>query len=153
MDNFKNDPKEIKFGMLVGNIGRLHATLADQYMERIGLYRGQAILLMILSEQNGLTHSQIAEKLEISPPAVTKVIKCMEALSYVRRQPDSGDERVSRVFLEQEGGAVTRQIKNALDQIDQVLLSTLSPKEQEELIQLLLKIHESLLKAHTGGVV
>lgn len=57
MDNFKNDPKEIKFGMLIGNIGRLHATLADQYMERIGLYRGQAMLLLILSVQDGLTHS------------------------------------------------------------------------------------------------
>lgn len=153
MDNFKNDPKEIKFGMLVGNIGRLHATLADQYMDRIGLYRGQAILLLILSEENGLTHSQIAEKLEVSPPAATKVIKRMEALKYVRRRPDSGDERVSRVFLEQEGKAVIRQIKSALDQIDQVLLDSLAPKEQDQLIQLLLKIHESLLKAHTGGVV
>lgn len=122
-------------------------------MERIGLYRGQAILLLILSEQNGLTHSQIAEKLEVSPPVATKVIKRMEALNYVRRRPDPGDERVSRVFLEREGRAVMRQIKSALDQIDQVLVSNLSPKEQDQLIQLLLKIHESLLKAHTGGVV
>jgi DNA-binding MarR family transcriptional regulator len=109
MDNFKTDPKEIKFGMLVGNIGRLHATLADQYMERIGLYRGQAILLLILSVQDGLTHSEIAEKLEVSPPAATKVIKRMEALNYVRRRPDPGDERVSRVFLERERRDATDQ--------------------------------------------
>jgi DNA-binding MarR family transcriptional regulator len=89
MDNFKNDPKEIKFGMLVGNIGRLHATLADQYMERIGLYRGQAILLLTLSVQDGLTHSEIAEKLEVSPPAATKVMND-EALNYVRCRPDPG---------------------------------------------------------------
>ena len=151
MDKFKNDPKEIKFGMLVGNIGRLHATLADQYMERIGLYRGQAMLLLLLSLEDGQTHSEIAEKLEVSPPAATKVIKRMEALNYVRRQSDSGDERVSRVFLQQEGKAVIRQIKNALDQIDQVLLDSLAPKEQEQLIQLLLKIHQSLIKAITGG--
>jgi hypothetical protein len=30
-------------------------------MERIGLYRGQAILLMILSRHDGITHSEIAE--------------------------------------------------------------------------------------------
>ena len=79
MHEFKNQD-EIKIGPLMANIGRLHATRADRFMDRIGLFRGQAFLLMILSEQDGLTHSEIADKLEISPAAATKVIKRMEAL-------------------------------------------------------------------------
>lgn len=146
LKEIQNNQGEIKFGMLMGNIGRLHHTRADHYMERIGLYRGQAILLMILSEQDGITHSEIAEKLEISPAAATKVIKRMELLKYVRRQPDPADERVSRVFLEEEGWAVIHQIRNGFEQIDQILLSNLSQDEQRTLIRLLLKVYESLLE-------
>jgi DNA-binding MarR family transcriptional regulator len=48
---------------------------------------------------DGVTHSQIAETLEISPAAATKVIKRMEQVHYVQRRADPADERVSRVYL------------------------------------------------------
>lgn len=146
MDLLKNNPEEIKFGMLLANIGRLHAKQADRFMERVGLYRGQAILLKILSEKDGLTHSEIAVKLEISPAAATKVIKRMEALNYVRRHPDPSDERISRVFLLQEGAAVVQRIESSFDQIDAVLLSSLNPEEQNTLTKLLWKVYTSLLE-------
>ncbi len=145
MDAFKNTPEEVKLGMLLANIGRLHGKQADRFMERFGLYRGQAILLKILSDKDGLTHSEIAEKLEISPAAATKVIKRMEALHYVRRRPDPTDERISHVFLQAEGAAVVHQIENTFDQIDQILISNLNPEEQRTLIQLLWKVYTSLL--------
>ncbi len=143
---YKNNPEEVKLGMLLANIGRLHAKRADRFMERFGLYRGQAILLKILSEKDGLTHSEIAEKLEISPAAATKVIKRMDALHYVWRQPDPTDERISRVFIQEEGAAVVQQIENTFEQIDQILLSHLTPEEQRTLIQLLWKVYNSLLE-------
>jgi|MudIll2142460700_1097286.scaffolds.fasta_scaffold691547_1 hypothetical protein len=54
------NPEKLRIGHLVARIARLQASRADRFMERIGLYRGQAILLLILSEKNGLTHSEIA---------------------------------------------------------------------------------------------
>ncbi len=152
MDAFKNYPEAVKLGMLLANIGRLHAKWADRFMERLGLYRGQAILLKILSEKDGLTHSEIAEKLEISPAAATKVIKRMEALNYVRRQPDPADERISRVSLQEEGAAVVQQIENSFDQIDQILISNLNPEEQRTMIQLLWKVYTSLLEHEDDSV-
>ena len=146
MDVFKKNPEEVKLGMLLASIGRLHAKQADRFMERFGLYRGQAILLKILSEKDGLTHSEIAEKLEISPAAATKVIKRMEALNYVRRHPDPTDERISRVSLQEEGAAVVHQIENSFEQIDQILIRHLDPEEQRTLIQLLWKVYASLLE-------
>ena len=137
--------EDVKIGLLLVNIGRQHAIRADQSMERIGLFRGQAILLITLSKQDGLTHSEIAEKLEISPAAATKVIKRMEALNYLQRRSDPTDERISRVFLQEEGWAVIQQIRRAFEQIDQVLLSNLSKEEQDTLIKLLKQVYENLL--------
>ena len=146
MDKFNNNSNEIKIGMLLGKIGHMHAIRADQFTSHIGLYRGQAILLKILSEQDGLTHTEIAEKLGISPAAATKVIKRMEVLHYLQRRTDPTDERVSRVFLEEGGRAVDWQIRNAFAQIDQILLNNLSPEEQNTLIDLLLKVYDSLVE-------
>jgi DNA-binding MarR family transcriptional regulator len=146
MNKSNNNPDELKFGQLMANIGRLHSTRADQVTERIGLYRGQAVLLMTLSEQDGLTHSEIAEKLEISPSAATKVIKRLETLNYLRRMPDPSDERISHVFLQEEGRAVIHQIIDAFDQIDQILLGKMNADEQNTLVKLLSKVYVSLLE-------
>jgi len=139
------NPDKVMIGHLVANIARLQASRADRFMEQIGLYRGQAILLLILSHKDGLTHSEIAGKLEISPAAVTKVIKRLEELKYLQRQPDPADERISRVFLEEEGWAVIHQIKDAFQQIDQILLGNLSQEEQNTLFKLLMQVYSNLL--------
>jgi DNA-binding MarR family transcriptional regulator len=107
-----------ELGHLMGSVCRLHHTRADQTMERIGLYRGQAILLMIVSRHDGITHSEIAEKLRISPAAATKVIKRMEGAGYVLRQADPADERVSRVYLQEQGRALIAEIERAFGRLD-----------------------------------
>ena len=134
-----------RLGPLLANIGRLHSRRADRFMEHLGLYRGQAILLMVLSHHDGLAHNEIAERLEISPAAATKVIKRMEALQYVQRVPDPVDERVSRVYLQDAGRARIRQARQAFEQMDQVLVGGLSAEEQQTLISLLQKVYASLL--------
>jgi DNA-binding MarR family transcriptional regulator len=144
MSENKTNEHDDKIGRLLGNIGRLHSTRADRLVEKLGLFRGQAILLMILSDHEGLTHSEIAEILEISPAAATKVIKRMEALNYLQRQSDPADERISRVFLKEDGLAVVRQIRSAFEQIDQILLTGFAPQEKDTLIQLLQRVRANL---------
>jgi DNA-binding MarR family transcriptional regulator len=113
----------------MGSVCRLHHTRADQLMERIGLYRGQAILLMILSRHDGITHSEIAEKLRISPAAATKVIKRMEGEGYVRRRADPTDERVSRVYLQDRGRALIAEIEGAFGKLDRAMFEGLPEPE------------------------
>ncbi len=144
MDRRSVNYKDIRFGMLLGKIARMHATRADQLAERVGLYRGQAIMLLILSHHEGITHSELAEKLGISPAAATKVIKRLETLNYIRRASDEADERISRLFLQEEGRAVIRQIQHAFDQMDQETLDNFSEEERMQLIQLLVKVYENL---------
>ncbi len=134
-----------RLGPLLANIGRLHSRRADHFMEHLGLYRGQAFLLMILSHHDGLAHNEIAEKLEISPAAATKVIKRMEALQYVQRVPDPSDERVSRVYIQDAGRDRIRQVRQAFEEINAVLVDGLSDDEQKTLISLLQKVYASLL--------
>jgi DNA-binding MarR family transcriptional regulator len=133
-----------ELGHLMGSVCRLHHTRADQSMERIGLYRGQAILLMILSRHDGITHSEIAEKLRISPAAATKVIKRMEEAGYVRRQADPADERVSRVCLQEGGRALIAEIEGAFGKLERATFEGLPEAELERFRDLLTQMGANL---------
>jgi DNA-binding MarR family transcriptional regulator len=146
MSDLPNIP-EVQIGRLLGHTARLLAVRTDREMESLGLYRGQAILLVLLSEHDGLAQSEIAEKLGISPAAATKVIKRLEALAYLERRPDPSDERLSRVFLLEAGWAVIAQIKAAFHQVNRCLLTGLAPEERAALIGLLQRVHANLQEA------
>ncbi len=108
-----------KFGHLLMNICRMRARLADQLMEKSHIFRGQGMMLMFISAHDGLTHSEIADWLKISPAAATKVIKRLEEEGYLQRRPDANDERVSRVFIRDEGRAVIDDIHQSFKLLDE----------------------------------
>jgi len=137
--------KHPELGKLLGSVCRLHHTRADQSMDKIGLYRGQARLLMTLSEQDGLPHSEIAERLDISAPAATKVIKRMEEAHYVQRRADPADERVSRVYLQAQGHALIAKIRRTFARLDRAMFDGLPETELEQFRDLLTRMQANLL--------
>lgn len=139
-----NETNTIPIGRLLANVCRLQATRVDQLMDQIGLYRGQAVLLHILAEQDGLTHSEVADKLCISPSAGTKVLKRLEELNYLQRRRDPADDRIWRVYLNDEGRAVIDQIHAAFHQIHSIMLDGFTSEEQVQLRSLLERIQANL---------
>jgi len=135
-----------ELGRLLASVCRLHHTRANQSMDKIGLYRGQARLLMTLAEQDGLSHSEIAEKLEISAAAASKVIKRMEGAHYVQRQTDPADERVSRVYLQAQGHALIAEIRRTFGRLDRTMLDGLSEPDLDRLRDLLTRMQANLLR-------
>jgi DNA-binding MarR family transcriptional regulator len=133
-----------ELGKLIFGIGRLHSTRADQLMDQIGLFRGQGMLLKFLSRHDGLTHSEIAEKLAISPAAVTKVIKRLEEQNYLKRQPDPKDERVSRVFMQPEGQKKIEEIHRIFQELDNTTFQNFSEEELEHMHGYMQRMQENL---------
>lgn len=124
--------KKEKIGHLLMHVCRERGKTADQFMTHSKIFRGQGMMLMFLSEHEGLTHSEIAEKLNISPAAATKVIKRLEEEGYVQRQSDENDERISRVFMQESGRAVISGIHSAFKKLDE---QTFQDFENEDLDQ------------------
>ncbi|NLG96912.1 MAG: MarR family transcriptional regulator [Chloroflexi bacterium] len=135
---------EFSLGRLLGHICRLQATRADQLMEQIGLYRAQAGMLLMLSDRDGLMNSEIAENMHFSPAAATRVIQRLEKAGFLERRPDPSDERVTRVFLRDEGRAVIEQIHNSFQKLNGIIVHDISPEEQQTLHDLLIRILNNL---------
>jgi len=100
-------------GFLLVQICKLHRARAHALLEELGLYQGQPPVLFALWEQEGLTHGELAARLNIQPATMTKMIQRMERAGFIERRADSADERVSRVYLTEAGRAIQTQVKQA----------------------------------------
>lgn len=115
-------------------------------MEQRNLFHGQGRLLLFIFKHEGLTHSEIAEKLQISPAATTKVIKRLEKAGYLERRSDEHDERISRVFLQKEGRALIDEISNSFELLDKKTFKGFSEKDLDQFHDYLNRILENLCK-------
>lgn len=101
-------------------------------------------MLLMLSNKDGLMNSEIAENMHFSPAAATRVIQRLEKAGFLERRPDPVDERVTRVFLRDEGRAVIEQIHDSFQKLNRIVVSGISPEEQQILHALLTRIYDNL---------
>jgi len=139
------DSEAIDF--LLAQICRLHYHRARTRLEEIGLHRGQPPLLHKLHEQEGLTHSDLAEQLEVTPATITKMIKRMEKAGFVQRRPDAEDQRVSRVYLTNQGREIEAEMVATLRALGEEVFVGFRLEERVLLRRFLEQMRENLIRA------
>lgn len=129
---------------LLSQVCRLHYTRAQGLLEAIGIYRGQPPVLHILQEQEGLTQSELAARLDLAPATVTKMLQRLEKAGFVERHTDAEDQRVSRVYLTDAGRAIQADVTAALGQLAQETFNDCTLEERVVLRRLMLQMRENL---------
>ena len=76
------------------NRGHVGALLAEH-----GLHIGQEMLLVELWQDDGLRSGELAVRLGVEPPTITRMLRRLEGCSIVERRPDPTDARSFRVHL------------------------------------------------------
>lgn len=132
--------------VLLAHTCRLHYARVHELLETIGLYRGQPPMLHALWEQEGLSHTELAARLQVSPATTTKMIQRMERAGFVQRRPDPQDQRLSRVYLTEAGHAIRSQVEAVWSQTEAETFAGFSTEEKETLRGLFLRIQENLSK-------
>lgn len=138
-------PTELEsLDFLLAQVSRLHYTRAHTLLEAIGLYRGQPPVLRTLWEQEGLTHTELAERLHLTPATITKMLQRMEKTGFVTRQADATDQRVSRVYLTAAGRAIQSQVQAVWHTMEQETFAGFTQEERDILRRFLGHIRENL---------
>lgn len=146
--DFMPEPRSLDH--LLAQVTRLHHERARTQIGALGLHRGQPPLIITLSEGDGRTHTELAEHLHVTPATVTKMVQRMESAGFVRRQPDSDDQRISRVYLTQTGREVSEQLSALFSTLDVETFAGFTPEERTRLHQLLLRVRDNLLRTATS---
>ena len=129
---------------LLGQISKLRRTRAHTLLDSLGLHRGQPWVLHELWELDGLTHSDLARRLQVQPATITKMITRMEKAGFVQRRPDTDDQRVSRVYLTEAGRTVRADVQQVWQQLEAEAFAGFSDAERLVLDQSFRHIRENL---------
>jgi MarR family transcriptional regulator, organic hydroperoxide resistance regulator len=109
----------------------------QEALETHGLTPFHWVVLCCLWEEDGLATSVICEKLNQVGGTLTGVLDRMEERHLVRRERDSQDRRVWRIWLTEEGLALQEVLPPLVLQIRKELSKGISPREYELFSQLL----------------
>lgn len=121
-----------KLDGMLASICRLHYNLARQRLDDTGLHRGQPRVLFALKAQDGRSHSELAEILEVTPATVTNTIKRMEHAGFVERRRSQEDERVSLVYLTDAGRTICSKLDLFMEQMESSTFAGFSEDEKEQ---------------------
>jgi DNA-binding MarR family transcriptional regulator len=119
---------------------RVHAA-----MDEIGLYGGQQFVLSALWEEEGITHSELAERMHVQPATITNALKRMERAGFVERRHDAEDQRVSRVYLTDAGRDIRDAVEQVWGDLDADAFDGFTAEDHAVLRRLLLRVRENLL--------
>jgi MarR family transcriptional regulator, organic hydroperoxide resistance regulator len=78
-------------------------------LEPMGLTHPQYLVMLALWERGPHSVRALGEALRLEPATLSPLLKRLEALGYVRRDRDPGDERALRVELTAMGAALREQ--------------------------------------------
>jgi MarR family transcriptional regulator, organic hydroperoxide resistance regulator len=133
------------------NAKRMMAEASEFAYRRHGVHAGQQFILRELWREDGLTPGQIARRLDLATPTVTKMANRMEAAGLVERRPHPTDRRLVRIQLTDRGRALENVIGEVMDGVTERALRTLDVDERRELVRMLDEIHRNLLEAGSSG--
>jgi MarR family transcriptional regulator, organic hydroperoxide resistance regulator len=114
---------------------------------RHGVYEGQQYILRCLWEEDGLAPGEVARRLGLSTPTVTRAGTRMEAAGLLQRQPHPQDRRLVRLVLTDKGRHLEAVIGRAMDQLTERALAEFSPAERAVMIASLKRIQANLTEA------
>lgn len=140
------DRLENSLDFLLARTCREHYRATERRLESVSLHRGQPRLLFVLSKQDGLKHSELAKRLEVTAATISNMVKRLEQGGFVVRRRDPEDERVSRVYLTNAGQAIIDGIKTAMQQMDEIAFAGFSESEKVQMRDFLLRIQANLME-------
>ncbi len=116
---------------LLVQVAKAHRSLVAEGLAEVGLHTGQELVLAQLWREDGLRHSQLADRLRVERPTVTKVLRGMVRAELVTRAPDSEDARASRVWLTERGRSLREPVERLWKAAERTALRGLDPAERD----------------------
>ncbi|WP_245514908.1 MarR family winged helix-turn-helix transcriptional regulator [Jiella endophytica] len=117
------------------------------------IYPGQDNVLITIGKSDGITLRDLAEKLAVRPPTVTKTIARLVAQGLVEKRLSDTDARQSRAFLTAEGAALVERVQQAQKSLERRALSGFTERERKAFRRYLIRVQKNLAETdeETGG--
>lgn len=140
----KPENLEKNIGLLLHDVSRLLRRRFQLRLKTDGLTRGQWSVLVHLARHEGINQTSLADILEIEPISLVRMLDRLEQAGWLERRPDPSDRRARLLYLRPEAGEALEPIWALGAEVRQAALSGVSAAEQDQLIEILLRMKENL---------
>lgn len=137
---------------LLSDTARLLRKAFDGRVRQLGMTSPQARLLLILSHSEGENQAFYAERLEVEPISLARMLDRMEEAGRVERRPDPADRRAWRVYLTDAGREIIDQVHQCLNGLEDEMLCNMGLEDRRLLAGLLETIRTNLTTARLNEV-
>ena len=110
------------------------------------MHVGQEMVLSHLWERDGLTPSELAERLGVEPPTVTNMLSRMEKVGLLERCRDPKDARCTRVRLTQKGRGLREPVERRWEAVQERAFAGITAEEETLFRGLLARVHDNLTR-------
>jgi len=138
------DKNDIRFDVEFAKVIRLYYARMQEKLAQVGLYRGQAPIMGLLNQYDGMSQKQMADALNLSPATMTVTLKRMEKAGLIVREMDGKDQRVLRVHLSDEGREMCKKGQEQCAIVSDELLEGFTAQEEAQLREYLERIARNM---------
>lgn len=125
----------------------MHKSLIDSKVREIGIHRTQHKILMRLARCGKLpSQKELAEKLEVTPAAITIALKKIESNGYIHRTLGK-DSRFNEIEITDKGRELVKLTRETFTQTDRSLFKGFSIDELKLYVGFLEKIQQNIINS------
>lgn len=136
--------------MLVNRISKRFRDLMRRTGERAGIPARYRDLLRHLAHKDGRTQHELADLAGLTPPTVSVTLRDMEQEGYVVRRPHETDQRITLVYLTDQGRATNEKMHAFADGYDKQIMHGITREDYETAHRVLIQMRENLNKIKEG---
>ena len=123
--------------------------LYTPYLNELGLTYTQYLVFLVLWEKDGLTVSEICEKLMLDSGTVSPLLKKLQQAGYIEKVRSAEDDRVVVISLTEDGKALQKKAKDIPMKVASCV--QLSPEKAKQLYELLYELLDNQSKKNEKG--
>ncbi len=129
---------------LVVQVCKAHRARTGELLAEFGVHAGQEMILVALWQNPDMTLSQLAERLGVQPPTVSRMVRRMEKSGLVERKGCRDDARVSSIRATPKGNALRQNIETVWQTLEAQTTAGLTEPERLLFRRLLEQVRDNL---------
>lgn len=133
------------FAYLMQDVTRQMRTLFDRRATKFGLTRAQWRALKTIRRNEGLSQAELADRLDMEPIPVGRVIDRLEKAGYVERRADPADRRRWRLHLTAKAHAIVAEMEVIASELRNEALRGIRRDDFETLLRVLAQLKDNLI--------
>jgi DNA-binding MarR family transcriptional regulator len=146
------DSVDQSIAYLLADSARMLRREFDARVRELGMTGPQARLLINLSVNEGENQGFYAERLDVEPISLTRMIDRMEESGLLERRRDPSDRRAWRVHLTPRAREVIEDVRSHVGPLQEMLLAGLTPAQRAALASSLEQVRANLSATRELGL-